>query len=96
MKMEQTQCFKTLAFKLQTLVNHPEESIQHLEHGESLKSRSTVILETLQQLHKNNQVTSAMNKKHPLSTDDLQQVQALKVLMHPGLIYRSSVPLHGY
>jgi hypothetical protein len=30
MKMEQTQCSETLAFKLQTLVNHPEESIQHL------------------------------------------------------------------
>jgi hypothetical protein len=27
-KMEQTQCSKTLAIKLQTLVNHPEESIQ--------------------------------------------------------------------
>jgi hypothetical protein len=39
MKMEQTECSKTLAFKLQTLVNHPEESIQHSEHGKSLKSR---------------------------------------------------------
>jgi hypothetical protein len=28
MKMEQTQCFEMLAFKLQTPVNHPEESIQ--------------------------------------------------------------------
>jgi hypothetical protein len=28
-----------LAFKPQTPVNHPEESIQHSEHGESLKSR---------------------------------------------------------
>jgi hypothetical protein len=27
------------AYKLQTRVNHPEESIQHSEHGESLKSR---------------------------------------------------------
>jgi hypothetical protein len=34
-----TQCSKTLAFKLRMLVNHPEESIQHLEHGKSLKSR---------------------------------------------------------
>jgi hypothetical protein len=33
-----TECSETLAFKLQTPVNHPEESIQH-EHGESLKSR---------------------------------------------------------
>jgi hypothetical protein len=36
MKMEQTQCSETLAFKLQTPVNHPEESIRHSEHGESL------------------------------------------------------------
>jgi hypothetical protein len=28
-----------LAFKPQVLVNHPEESIQHLKHSESLKSR---------------------------------------------------------
>jgi hypothetical protein len=38
MKTEQTECSETLAFKLQMLVNHPEESIQHLENGESLKS----------------------------------------------------------
>jgi hypothetical protein len=29
MKMEQTECSETLAFELQTLVNHPEESILH-------------------------------------------------------------------
>jgi hypothetical protein len=39
MKMEQTECSETLAFKLQTPGNHPEESIRHSEHGESLKSR---------------------------------------------------------
>jgi hypothetical protein len=45
MKMEETQCSKTLAFKLQTPVNHPEESIQHSEHGESLKlGRSYVLM----------------------------------------------------
>jgi hypothetical protein len=27
MKMEQTRCYETLAYKLQTLVNHPEESV---------------------------------------------------------------------
>jgi hypothetical protein len=26
-------------FKLQTPVNHPEESVTHSEHGENLKSR---------------------------------------------------------
>jgi hypothetical protein len=33
-----------LAFKLQTPVNYPEESIRHPEHGESLKSRINQIL----------------------------------------------------
>jgi hypothetical protein len=32
------QCSETLAFKLQTSVNHPEESIQHSKHDEILKS----------------------------------------------------------
>jgi hypothetical protein len=31
MKMEQTEGSETLAFKLQTPFNHPEESIQHYE-----------------------------------------------------------------
>jgi hypothetical protein len=37
--MEQTVFSETLASKLQMPVNHPEESIQHSEHGESLKLR---------------------------------------------------------
>jgi hypothetical protein len=40
MKMEQTACPETLALKLQTPVNWPEESIQRSEHGESSKSRT--------------------------------------------------------
>jgi len=39
MKMEQTECSETSAYKIQTLGNHPKEGIQHSEHGESLKSR---------------------------------------------------------
>jgi hypothetical protein len=39
MKMEQTECSETSALKIQTPGNNPEESIQNLEHGESLKSR---------------------------------------------------------
>ena len=39
MKIEQTECSETLAYKIQTPGNYPEESIQHSEHGESLKSR---------------------------------------------------------
>jgi len=41
MKMEQTGCSETSAYtsKIQTPGNYPEESIQHSEHGKSLKSR---------------------------------------------------------
>jgi glucan phosphoethanolaminetransferase (alkaline phosphatase superfamily) len=39
MKMEQRECSRTLACKLQMQVNHPEESTQYSEHRESLKSR---------------------------------------------------------
>jgi len=37
--MEWTEYSKMLAYKIQTPWNYPEESIQHSEHGESLKSR---------------------------------------------------------
>ena len=39
MKMEQTECSETTAYKIQTPGNYPEENTQHTEHGESLKSR---------------------------------------------------------
>jgi len=39
-KMEQTECSETSAYKIQTPGNYPEESIQHSEHSESLKSRT--------------------------------------------------------
>ena len=39
MKLEQTDCSETSAYKLQTPGNYPKESIQHTEHGENLKSR---------------------------------------------------------
>jgi len=38
MKMEQ--CSEMLADKIHTPGNYPEESKQHSEHGESLKSRT--------------------------------------------------------
>jgi len=31
------QCSETSAYKIQTPGNYPEESVQHSEHGESLK-----------------------------------------------------------
>jgi len=39
MKMEQTECSEMSACKTQTPGNYPEESIKHLQHSESLKSR---------------------------------------------------------
>ena len=33
------QCSETSAYKIQTPGNYPEESIQHSEHGENMKSR---------------------------------------------------------
>jgi hypothetical protein len=39
MKMEQTVCSETSAYIIQTPGNYPEDSIQHSEHGERLKSR---------------------------------------------------------
>jgi hypothetical protein len=43
MKMEE--CSETSAYKIQMSGNYPEESIQHSEHGESLKSRRFSILQ---------------------------------------------------
>ena len=39
MKMEQAGYSEMSAYKIQTPGNHQKESIQHTEHGESLKSR---------------------------------------------------------
>jgi hypothetical protein len=39
-----TECSETLAFKVQVLVNHPEESRRHSEHSKSLKSRIVLAL----------------------------------------------------
>jgi len=46
MKMEQMECSKMSAYKIQTSGYYPEESIQHSEHDESLKSR--IVHERLQ------------------------------------------------
>ena len=43
MKMEQTDYSKTSAYKIPS-GNYPEESIQHTEHGESLKSRNVMVV----------------------------------------------------
>ena len=41
--MEQTECSETSAYKIQTPGNYQKESIQHTEHGESLKLRNLTI-----------------------------------------------------
>jgi hypothetical protein len=38
MKKEQTECSEMSAYKIQTPENYPEESVQHSEQDESLKS----------------------------------------------------------
>ena len=39
-----TECSETSQYKIQTPGNYPDESIQHSEHGESLKSRIFYLL----------------------------------------------------
>jgi hypothetical protein len=50
MKMEHTDCSETSEYKIQTLGNYPEKSIQHSEHGESLKSRISYFIFCLKSL----------------------------------------------
>ena len=38
MKIEETACPETSAYKIQKPENYPEEGMQHAERGESLKS----------------------------------------------------------
>jgi len=42
--MERTECSETLAYKIQTPGNYPEESMQHSKHGKSLKSKRIFML----------------------------------------------------
>jgi len=43
--MEQTECSEMSAYKIQTPGNYLEESTQHSEHGESLKSRNIFLID---------------------------------------------------
>ena len=51
------ECFETSAYKIQTPGNYPEGSIQHSEHGESLKSRLLLLI-----------LNSVLNSAHDLSS----------------------------
>jgi hypothetical protein len=44
--MEQTECSETSAYKIQAPGNYPEQSIQHSENSENLKSRVFIFLAT--------------------------------------------------
>jgi hypothetical protein len=46
MKMEQTECTETSAYKIQTPGNYPEENIQDTEHGENLKSKRHTVFQS--------------------------------------------------
>jgi hypothetical protein len=48
MKIEQTECSETSAYKIQMLGNYPEKSIQHSEQGESLKLRKFIWIFSLE------------------------------------------------
>jgi hypothetical protein len=60
MKMKQKDCSETLTFKLQTPVNHLEESIRHSEHGEEFEiKKNTNTFPTFRDVE-------ALNHKHVL------------------------------
>ena len=69
-KVEQTECSETLAYKIQTVGNYPEESVQHSEHGKSLKLRISLKMLKLQiayqQVYVHNAVTTAHSDEPPL------------------------------
>jgi len=44
MKMEQTECSETSAYKIQTQGNHLEESIKHSEQGKIFEIKNTIEL----------------------------------------------------
>ena len=52
MKMELTVSSKTLAIRTQTPGNYPKRKKLHLEHGESLKTRTNILLENIDHCQK--------------------------------------------
>jgi len=41
---DETECSETSAYKIKMPGNYPEESVQHSEQGESLKSRMIIVI----------------------------------------------------
>ena len=78
MKMEQTECSKTLAYKIQTPGNYPEESTQHSEHDESLKSRICMLLAKVSTI-KHRLQSSHNNEVHTTEQCDFKKLWTLSL-----------------
>jgi len=73
------------AYKIQTLGNYPEESIQHSEHGENLKSRNLTNFKTL------------INSFIFLQTHSLQftAVTVISVVILPNKVLKLHISFHS-
>jgi hypothetical protein len=91
MKMEQTECSETPAYKIQTPGNYPKEIIQHSEHGESLKSRTIhctlkfIILEKVLMHYFPTVLCENLNNNIPLTTNKWY------IFGQTGLFYKKQV-----
>jgi hypothetical protein len=65
--MERTECSEMSAHEIQTPGNYPEESTQHSEHGESLKSRNQMLINK----YNRKKITNSMFYQLWLSASDL-------------------------
>jgi len=75
--MEQTECSETLAYKIQTPGNYPEESIQHSEISESLKSKTCVLLAKVS-IIKHRLQSSHNNEVHTTEKCDTKKLWTFK------------------
>jgi len=84
MKMEQTECSETSAYKIQTPGNYPEENIQHTEHSESLKSRILLLTYSMEQ-------SPQLVKKFPAFYGTRRFTTAFTSARHLSLSWASSI-----
>jgi hypothetical protein len=100
MKMEQTECSETLTYKIQTTRNYPEESIQHSEHGESL--RSCFVLSCGRSVHIKSVLASKFPSQHFFTLLPSCGLKIQTVLRHLSshiiskyLLFLTLQPLHA-
>ena len=73
MKMEQTECSETLAYKIQTPGNYPEENILHTEHGVKFEIEKTYLfVNHALDLSSNCYMTVEIRNPYPQNTFDLK------------------------